>query len=180
MFPTPFPRTSTPVGQVDFLVHRCAAILTTPFIARREDIAVAEQTIRHLTDGELEAAIEAKTARVVFSRPGWRLVIHDGLKYSCVATSVSLWTQPAGNRNSDYRGRKTVWMIKKVELDTGHERKQPRRTMEIEALIPRLKQAIAHAENGRWKSLNWPLLKPENIQALIDEIERARPMEKAA
>ncbi len=141
---------------------------------------MAEQDISHLTDGELEAAIEAKTARVVFSKPGWRLVIHDGLKYSCVATSVSLWTQPAGNRDSDYRGSKTVWTIKKVELDTGYERKQHRRAMELDALILRLRQAIARAENGRWNNLDWSLLRPENIQALIDEIERARPMEKAA
>lgn len=81
---------------------------------------MAEETIKHLANEELEAAIEAKTARVVFSKPGWRLVIHNGLKYSCVSSLVRLWAQPAGNRASDYRGTKKVWAIKKVELDTGY------------------------------------------------------------
>lgn len=133
-----------------------------------------EQTIAPLTSKELEAAIEAKTARVVFSKPGWRLVIHEGLKYSCVSSVMELWAQPAGNRNSDYRGTKLVWTIKKVEPDSGYVRKQPRKPMPLDQLIPQLKQAIAFAENGRWSKLDWSLLKPENVQALIDEIEKTR------
>ncbi len=70
--------------------------------------------------------------------------------------------------------------IKKVEPDTAYERMRPRRAMELDVLIPRLKQAIAYAENGRWNNLDWPLLARENGQALIDEIEHARPMKKAA
>jgi hypothetical protein len=52
--------------------------------------------------------------------------------------------------------------------------------MEPEVLIPRLKQAISCAENGRWNKLDWPLLNPENIQPLLDVIERERPLQKAA
>lgn len=135
---------------------------------------MAKQNVKHLTNEELEAAIETGDARVVFSKPNWRLVIHEGLKYSCVSSLVSLWAKPAGNSDSDYRGTKLVWAVKKVEPDTGYERKKPQKAMPVDQLIPQLKQAISSADNGRWNRTDWSLLKPENIQALIDEIEKAQ------
>jgi hypothetical protein len=135
---------------------------------------VAAQTIQHLTSEELEAAIEARTARIACSRPGWRLVIHNGLKYSCVGTRMSQWVAPVGNRSSDYRGTKTVWTVKSVEPDAGYERKQTRQAMPLDLLIPELKQAIVRSENGRWNSLDWPLLTPENVKLIIDEIDKAK------
>ncbi len=134
---------------------------------------------KHLTSEELEVAIEAKTAKVVFSKPGWRLVVHDGLKYSCVSSSVSLWAVPAGSRDSDYRGSKTVWSIKKVEIDAGYERKKPGKAIDVNVLIPKLKEAISFTVNERWSQSDWPLLKPENIKVLIEEIERMRPAKAA-
>jgi hypothetical protein len=140
---------------------------------------VAEITTKHLTNEELDVAIKEGTAKIVCSRPKWQLVVHGGLKYSCVSSTVTVWARAVGCRASDYRGTETRWMIKSVEPDLRYERIRPRQAMPIDELIPQLKKAITYAANGSWNKPDWPLLKPENIQALIDEIERSQ-MSKAA
>jgi len=140
------------------------------------------QMLTPLTNEELDAAIEAGTARVVFSKLGFRIVVHGELKYSCTSSIVSLWTSAAGTHRSDFRGNKLVWSIKKVEPETGYARKQPRKAMELDQLVQKLRQATSFAEqnNGRWSKIDWPLLTPENMKVLLAEVERAQTAQKAA
>ena len=80
---------------------------------------------KHLSDDELEKAVAAGAARVVFERPKFRIVIHDGLRYLCNRVSFVCWAKAAGNSSSDYRGTKDKWLINKVEPDTGYQKNVP-------------------------------------------------------
>jgi hypothetical protein len=132
-----------------------------------------EQTQAQLTNEELEKAVVDGSARVIYDRNGFRIVIHGGLKYHCGQVRFALYARAAGNRVSDYRGTKSEWQIRKVEPDTRYQRtSKPRPSLSADELVSKLKLALVVVVDGRWLQKDWPLVSPANVRILIDEIER--------
>lgn len=127
----------------------------------------------HLSDEELEKAVASGAARVIYERGSFRLVVHGGLKYHCTLVRYGLWSVAAGAHSSDYRGQKSEWKIKKVEPDTGYQRKtMPRPAITASELAAKLRDAMAASADGRWAREHWRLVSPDNIKVLLDEIDR--------
>jgi len=139
-----------------------------------------EQSEAKITNETLTKAVAAGSARVIFERDRFRLVIYGGMKYHCALVRFVMYAQPAGNTASDYRGTKSEWQIKKVEPDTGYQpSSKPPKAISADDLVPKLKQALIYAVNDRWSQQDFRLISPANIQVLIDEIERQQPAKAA-
>lgn len=136
---------------------------------------MAAQTLLQvpLSEEELEREIASGAARVICGRDSFRLVVCAGLKYHCALQRFQMWAEPAGNRDSDFRGTKVVWKIKKVEPDTGYQRKSsPQPTITVEELEAKLRAAIATSSDGRWAREHWSLVSPANITMLLNKIDK--------
>ena len=135
----------------------------------------------HFSYEQLEQAITCGQARIVVDRPKFRVIIYQGFRYACVYRTFTLWAQAAGNKASDYQGRRSSWSIQTKEPETKkYQRLTPKREMMgVDTLIKELRTAIDAAQDGRWQREHWKLVAPENLQLLLAEIDNLRTTKAA-